>query len=242
MGYTFQMIGLGSLDAAFSVQTQNVLPQSVKQTKLVVQTKPVVVQAKPGVVQQVKQAVQKLVSVVQKPTKLVSPVKPKVLRPTTVQLKKKPQKFSAKPSTWHIPPKPKPFMTVPAQRAPVGISVWWRPVAVGFPNTGTSASYVGPQPSTPQWFKGSAHPALIHEYFQSSRRIAGPQMYMEMSTPSMSACRSAQPRIVNGRVVLARRADPAQPSGNQVITTAAGLMRLPQGVWYNPMSPALMVG
>ena len=160
-----------------------------------------------------------------------------------------------------VPPKPRPFATVPAQRMPVGLSVWWRPVAVGFPNTGTSASAIGPRPSAPQQFVGAAHPALLRNYFPKYRSgRVGRRMYMEEALPSMSAAfgpgyslpplyrGGVKARLSEGAVEAGTRVLRSWPTqtaavgeGSQVVATAAGLMRLPKGVWLNPLSPAFMV-
>lgn len=158
-----------------------------------------------------------------------------------------------------VPPKQKPILTAPVQRIPVGLSVWWRPVAVGFPSTGTSASAIGPRPSAPQRFVGTSSPALLRSYFPKyQQRRVGQRMFMETSMPSMTAAfgpgynlpplyrGGVKARLDEGVIEAGTRVLRAWPTrtvgqGAQVVATSAGLMQLPNGVWLNPLSPAFMV-
>ena len=142
-----------------------------------------------------------------------------------------------------VPPKPAPFATAPAQALPVGLSVWWRPVAVGFPNSGSSASAIGPSPYAPDRFVGTTSPEALRNYFPEYRTA---KLLREVPMASMTAAFGPghnMPMRESGEVV--RRTWPGQTAtiggGSQVVLTTAGPMRLPRGVWLNPMSPAFMV-
>jgi len=153
-----------------------------------------------------------------------------------------------------VPPKPAPFMPTPAQKMPVGLSVWWRPVAVGFPNTGVSASYIGPRPFAPSLHVGASNTALLKDYFPA---LQGKKLYLGANTPSMVTAfgvgaNYSQPSERNCRTPkLMAMQTPAGPRAQlsrvhpvvqgDVIATGAGLVRLPKNVWLNPMSPAYMV-
>ena len=119
------------------------------------------------------------------------------------------------------------FATVPTQRNPTGLSVWWRPVAVGFPTTGTMAMPIGPRPYDPQRHVGAANTALLRAY--ASQQDQQRNVVARIARPSMVA------------VFDPMQTAAAMPD-SQVVVTCAGPMRLPTGYWLNPFSPALMVG
>ena len=110
-------------------------------------------------------------------------------------------------------------MPVPAFRTPTGLQSWWRPVAVGFPNTGSSASYIGPRTAAPGLHVGVEAGSLIPVYMPQYRGAT----------------------LVKGGPTPLVPTNNIQPGSNVVMTTA-GPVRLPPGAWIHPFSPALVPG
>lgn len=133
--------------------------------------------------------------------------------------------ISGVPSSSNVP--------IPTVRTPTGLMPWWRPVAVGWPTTGSSASYVGPRGLGAV---GTSKIESIQPYFPAYRRAC---LIRIPPVPSMSAAFGAQVDMSPYKFVKTTRTAP--PPKGVLVNTAAGPIRLPPGAWYPQWTPAVGV-
>lgn len=118
---------------------------------------------------------------------------------------------------------------VPTFRTPTGLTPWWRPVAVGWPTTGSTATYVGPGTGAPGQNVGVSIPDLTSDYSPAHKHAK----YVHVSpVPSMSRVFGPQVDMNKYKQVTVR--GPKQVERGSVVTTAAGSVRLHPGAWVPP--------
>lgn len=118
---------------------------------------------------------------------------------------------------------------VPTFRTPTGLTPWWRPVAVGWPTTGSAATYIGPRSNVPH--VGASSTVRAARYFTPR----GTKAVRVNPIPSMSYA-------FGPGVKLTPRIIKIPPVQGDIVVTSTGPLRLPPGAWLPTWSPAFTPG